>query len=215
MCLFVSEPAVALDHGVADAIIQYFGFVIHPEYAAIGIFFFVGAEGTKVVAEAFGEHRDGAIHEIDTCGTVVCFLIYDPALGYVVRDIGDMYAYLIAIILQRTERYGIIEVLGILRVDGESEYRPKIFSSGKLFFCDLPIQTVGCLFHLLGIDIRQSEFGQNGIHLGIVVSGRSQYGLYLSDGILGLLRPFEYSDYYLIAVFGVAEVVFGDENIIR
>ena len=69
--------------------------LVQLEDAAIGVLVLVGAQRAEVVAQALGEHGDGAVHEVDAGGAAVGLLVDEAALGDVVADIGDMHAHLV------------------------------------------------------------------------------------------------------------------------
>ena len=73
--LFVGIATVALNHGVCQMPILDVCLVVHLEDNAVAQFFLVGAQRTDKVTQTLGQHRDGTIHQIDTGGTCICFLV--------------------------------------------------------------------------------------------------------------------------------------------
>ena len=65
-----------------------------------------------------------------------------------------MNTYLPVTILQSLDTEGIIKVLGILRVDGASEYLAEVLSFFVILFCDFARNLIGSIFYSLWILIR-------------------------------------------------------------
>ena len=57
-----------------------------------------------------GEHWDGAVYEVDGCGTLLGFLVYDAALFHVVGHVGNVYAYFPKSPFQFADGEGVVEV---------------------------------------------------------------------------------------------------------
>ena len=131
--LFVGEAAVRLDDRVADAVILHFGVVVEGEDDRVGELFFIGAERADEVAQAFGKHRDGAVDQIYRGGALHGLLVDGAAFLHVVRHVGDMHAHFPQPRLQRADREGVVEVLGVLGVDGEGGHAAEVFTLGIVF----------------------------------------------------------------------------------
>lgn len=211
---FVGEAAVALDDGVYDTRMLDFPFFRHFEDYGISQFFFVGTEGTDEIAQPFGQHRYGAVHKVNGGGPFLGFLVDDTAFFHVMGDVGNVYAYLPQIVFQSADGQGIVKVLCILGVDGEGGDVPEILASGNLFGGNFIGYLVGGLLYGGRIYIRQAEFGQNGVHLGGVVSGTSQDIDDLPDGVLRLVGPFHDLHDGFVARLSAFQFLFGDEDVI-
>ena len=108
-------------------------------------------------------------------------------------------------VFQFAERQGIVEVLGIGRIDRECRNVAIIQPVGNLFRSAAVGNTFGRLDYLLRILVRQAVFGQDGVHLGIVFSLMAQYVYHSADGVLREGRPTFKIDHYLIAVLCLLE----------
>ncbi len=81
-------------------------------------------EGTDAVGEVLRQHRQHASREVDGRGALHGFLVEARALGHVVADVGDVDAYSQQAVPGRIEPLdaeGVVEVLGVLAVDGERD----------------------------------------------------------------------------------------------
>ena len=66
---------------------------VHLKDGGISELFLIGAQRADEVAEPLGQHRYGAVHEIDARGTFLRFAVYDVAFLHIVRHVGDMHAH--------------------------------------------------------------------------------------------------------------------------
>ena len=117
--LFVGEAAVGLDNRMYNARVLHFSLVRHLEDGRVGQFLFIGAQGTDEVTQPFGQHRDGAVYEINGCGAFLGFFVDDAAFRYVVRHVGNVYAHFPKIVLQFADGQGIVKVLSVFGVYGK------------------------------------------------------------------------------------------------
>ena len=75
--LLISVASATLDHRMFDASIQHLGLLVHLKDDRISKFLLVGTQRTKHIAEVLGQHRNGAIHQIDRSSTLLCLLVND------------------------------------------------------------------------------------------------------------------------------------------
>ena len=121
------------------------------------------------------------------------------------RDIGDVYASLPVPVVELSDRERIIEVLGIGRVDGECHHLAVILALGNLIFCYARVDLLGSLHKVLWVFVWQAVFGEDGMHLGIVLTILSEYVDDLADRVLRELRPAFDQHIDLVAVLCLAE----------
>ena len=197
-----------------NARVLHFSLVRHLEDGRVGQFLFIGAQGTDEVTQPFGQHRDGAVYEVNGCGAFLGFFVDDAAFRYVVRHVGNVYAHFPKIVLQFADGQGIVKVLSVFGVYGKGGYIAEILTFG-IFFCgNFGRYPVCGFFHGCGVNIRQSEFGQDSVHLGGVISGFPQNVDNLTDRILCLVRPFHHFDDGLVACLSTFQFLFGDKDVI-
>ena len=197
-----------------DARVLYFSLVRHFEDGGISQFLFIGTQGADEVAQPFGQHRNGAVYEINGCRPFLRFFIDDAAFRYIMCHVGNVHAHFPQVVLQFADGQGIVKVFGVFGVYGKGGYIAEIFTFGILLRGNFGGNLVRGFFHGCGIDIRQPEFGQDGVHLGGVVSGFSQDVNDLTDGVFSLIRPFHYLDDGFVACFSTFQFLFGDEDVV-
>ena len=103
---------------------------------------------------------------------------------------------------------GIVEILGIARVDGAGEHVAEVFPLPIVLLGDFTGNLLGGLLHRFRIFIGQSVLRQYGVHLHIVVAALAQDVHHLAHRILALavgpLRDAHHSLVVGLAPFGLA-----------
>ncbi len=199
---------------MCDARLSHLALLVHKKDDGVGHLFFVGAKGTDEVAQSFGKHRHGAIDEINRRGTMVGFLVNDASFFHIVAHVSNVYAHFPESVIYLANGERVVKVLCILGVDGESEHVAEVLTLSDSFGGNIGHNLIGSLLHILRIGVRQTIFGQNGVHLGRVFSGTPQNVDYLSDGILGCFRPLDYFHHHLVAILGILQLFFRNKYII-
>ena len=214
LCLFVSKAAVGVDNRMNDAWILDFTFFGNIEDYGESQLFFIRAEGTDEVTQSFGKHRNGAVHQIDGSGAFFCLFVNDSSFFHVMRHIGDVYTYFPQSFFQFADRKCIVEVFGIFRVNSESGNFAEVLTFGNLFGWNFGGNLVCRCLYRLRIDIRQTEFGKNGVHLRSVFTGFAKYINDLSDRIFCLVRPFGHFHNCFVSGFTTFQLFFRDKDVI-
>ncbi len=208
----VGHAAVAADDGLAHPAFEDFGFGVHLHDDAEAELLLVLAQRADIVAEFFGQHGDGAVDEVDA-GAAVVGLAVDGAAGlYIVRHIGDVHAHFDVTVFQLAVGEGVVEVLGVGGVDGEGEHVAEVAAGGHLFFGGFA-DFLGLVFGLFGELQGEVVFGEDGLHLHVVVAGFAQALDHFAHGVVHAFGPVGHLHEHLLAVFGAAEVVDVDEDV--
>ena len=211
--LFVGEAAVGADDGVCQVPVEHFALRVHREDGGIGEFLLVGAERADEVAESLGQHGDGAIHEVDAGGPFLRFAVDDVALFHIVAHVGNVNAHFPQPLAEGADGERVVEVLGVVRVDGEGGHGAEVLPPGYIFGTDVGLQRLCCFLHLLRVDVGQAVLRQDGVHLGVVLPLAAQDVDDLSDGALGVGGPLHNFHHGLVAVLAALEFVLGDEDV--
>ena len=85
-----------------------------------------------------------------------------------------MHAYLVVAVFQFAEAEGIVVVLGVRGVDGEGEGAAEVPAVRAVLVGDSVRDLIGGVFHFLGEAVGKAEFGQDGVHLRLILSGHAQ-----------------------------------------
>ena len=211
--LLIGEAAVALDHRAADSRIDHVGLLIELEHCGEGELLLVGTQGADAVAEALGEHGDGAVHEIDARGAFLGLLVDHRPGAHIMGDVGDMHSDLPIAVGKLADREGVVEILGVARVDGEGGDAAEILALGHLLFCDTLADLLGCFLHIFGIFVREAELGEDGVHLGVVLPFRSEDVEDFAARVHLVVAPAGDAGHGLVAVLAPFELVARDDDV--
>ena len=220
MCLqhllhfLVDESTVAAGYRLCQVPVFHHSLLVHEENDAIGQFVLVGPERADVVAQTFGQHRNGAVHQIDAGASLLGFLVDDAAFGDVVRHVGNVHTHLPQLCADFADGDGIVEVLRVARVYSKGHRVAHVLAPAYFLFWNLVADAVRGILHLLGIGIGQSELGQDGVHLRLVLARLSQHLHHFADGVLGVGRPFLNLHDYLVALLGALHVSAWNQNVV-
>ena len=157
--LFIAQAEIRADDRSFYRIMLHLCFIIQRKYYREGELIFVGPKRTNAITQALWEHRNGAINQIDRRSAVITLLVDNRARTHIVRDVSDMYAYFYRAILIFAVGKGIIEVLRIAGVDGESEHIAHVVATLNLAPADLLRNSFGRFLHNFRIAVRQPVFG--------------------------------------------------------
>ena len=114
-------------------------------------------------------------------------------------DVGNVDTHLPVAVGQLLNREGIVEVLCVLRVDGECDGIAEVATLGNLFGGNIVGNAVGSFGDSLGVAVRQPELGKDSVDFGIVVAGSSQHINHFTHGAIGIVGPIYYAHYCLVA----------------
>ena len=109
---------------------------------------------------------------------------------------------------------GIVKVLGVIGVDGESHHLAAVLAPAYLLRGDTRFYAVSRLLHRLGIGIRQPELGQDSMHLSGVLARLPQDVHDLSHGVLAVAGPLDDFHYRLVARLALLQFPHGNEDIV-
>ena len=213
--LFVRKTAVGENHGPSEPFVEDFRFIVQFEDGREGEFLFVGTERAEVVREFLGQHRHGAVHQIDACGAIDRFGVNRVARTHIVGHVGNMHPHLPIPVGELANGEGVVEVLGIGRVDGEGGHPAHILAAFDFRFRNAGLNFVSGFFELFGEVVGEVELGQDGVHFGVVVPRVPQHVYHLARGIFGRFGPFGDANNHLLPVLGAVQRPQRHKNIRR
>ena len=198
--LGVGEAAVGVDDRAAEPLFEDFEILVEGEDRREAEARLVGAQRAEFVREPLGEHRHGAVHQIDRRAAFHGFVV-DHRMGpHVVGHVGDVHADLPHAVLDFTHRQRVVEVLGVGRVHREGHDLPEVAPFGDLLARHPGVDGFGGLFDLRFEAVGQFVFREDGVHLRVVVSGHAQPLDQLAFGALAPGLPIDDADHDLLAV---------------
>ena len=123
----VGKARVHMDDRLRDLVFDHFSLVADRHQTAHSQAVFSCVEGTDPVGKLSGKHRDHAVSQIDTGPAVQGFLVQRGSFCDILRHIGDMNAQDPVIALS-DQRNGVIDVLGVLSVNGDGGNSAQVFA---------------------------------------------------------------------------------------
>ena len=98
--LGIGEAAVGENNRTTKPLIKHLALLIELKDSREAQLLLIGAERTQLVAQSLGQHRHGAIHQIDRRTTLLCLAVHHRVGTDIVGYIGDMDSHLPDAILQ-------------------------------------------------------------------------------------------------------------------
>ena len=191
------------------------GLVVHLKHGRESQLLLVGPKRTYVVTQLLGQHGDGAVHQIDGSAPVVSLFVDGRSRRHVIRHVGDVHAYLPMAIGQLLERNGIVEVLGVGRVDGDGEDVTEVLPFLDFRLLNLSGYLFSFLFDLLRKFQRIVVRQQDRFHLHVVVAWIAQHPDDFAKGVARVLRPVHQVHHYLLTVAGTVQLALGHKDVDR
>ena len=109
----------------------------------------------------------------------------------------------------------IVEVLGILRIDGAGKDIAEILTAPDFLRGNARINLLGSLLHILRILIRQTVLRQDGVHLDGVVALFSEHVNHLANHVLRLSRrPLDNLHHRLVASLAALQFLLGNKDVV-
>ena len=155
---------------------------------------------------------DGAVDKVDAGAAGVGFAVDGGAGFNIVGYIGDVYAHLHVAVGQRLEREGIVVVLCIFGVDGESGDGAEVLSA-FIIFLGRREDVLGLFLGLWREVEREVVFGEDGLHLHVVVARAAEPFDDASHGVVHALWPVGHLHQGFLAVGGSGQFVERDEDV--
>ena len=118
-----------------------------------------------------------------------------------------------ALLTGGSHRKGVVEVLGVVGVDGEGEHIAEILAPRYFGFADAVADVFGLALHVLGIFVWQVIFGQYGMHLGIVFALVPQHIDHFAHRVALFLGPIDDAHHSLVARPSALEAGYGHEDV--
>ena len=198
-----------------DAVILDVSLIVERKDDAEAQLLLVRAQRTDEVTQPFGQHRYGAVDQIDARGTLRSLFVYRGTLLDIVADIGDMHANLPQLALP-ADAERIVKVLGVLRVNGAGEDVSEVLAALDFLFRDARIYLLCGILDIFRILVRKAILRQDGMHLDVVVALLTQHVDNLSDDVLRLLRrPLRNLDHCLVARLAALQLLLRYQHVVH
>ena len=132
--LLIGEPVAAPDHALVKAALADVPLAVHRRDHRVGEPVLVGLEGDRAVGEVLRQHGDHPVDQVDGGAALECLLVDRASLLHVMAYVRDVNADLEQVVALPLDREGVVEVLGVVRVDREDELLAQIQPPARLGF---------------------------------------------------------------------------------
>ena len=209
----VGKPLLRVDNGRIEFRIHDPAVVSEEELDALGQAIHLGLQRTQFIAERFGEHRDDPVHQVRGIAALAGFGVQRRAGPDIVGHIGDVNPQAPLIGGNPFEADGVVEVLGVIRVDGDDPMFAAVDPTGEIAFLDGVANHMGFLKNGFGKVEGQVVLTKDGQHVDPFGIGRSQNfdDFALGAHLPGLPFPEFHDDF--VADIGPTTDVAGFRNI--
>ena len=124
--LGVGHARVAVDHPVVKLVADDRALLVDLHQAGLHQPIDLRIEAAQAGRELGREHVHGALGKIHRSRAVVAFLVEGAALRHVMGHVGDVHAEPVVAVLEPVQRDRVVEVAGVLAVDGHRHLRAEI-----------------------------------------------------------------------------------------
>ena len=130
------------------------------------------------------------------------------------RHVGDVHSHLPEAVAETAYRQGVVEVLGVVRVDGAREDLPEVLPALEVFVGYLGRNLLGGVLHGLGVLVGQSVLCEDRVHLDVVVALLAEHIDHFAHGVLMLrVGPLLYPDHGFLPRLSPLQLPFGYEDV--
>lgn len=211
--LLVGEaPAGSNDSGIKVGF-EDLASVADEKLGALGETIDVGFERAKLIAEGLGQHGDHAIDQVSGIAAVPGFFIQGGARFHVMGNVGDMDPDFPLAIRSGTNANRVVEILGVIRIDGCNKVTATIRASGKVSWGDFGADGSGFLKGALGKPERKVVMAQDAEHVDTFGIGGAEDFDNFAFGRVMAGDPLTQFDDDLVANVWVAAYVAGWRNV--
>ena len=203
----VAQTVTDIDNRRENLVAEHLAHFVDMHLAGHGQTVLAGIQAADTVRQTLRQHRQYAVDKINACAALSCFLIQHAVFRNIIADIRNINAQQVFVIVNLLYVNRIVQVLGILAVDGYDSALTQVTASGQLTLFNRLRHLARSLQHL----IRE---GQRQI---ILLDYRQNFQSYITDvaqnlgnlalGLAVLLRPFGNFYYYLLTVLRTVKVL--------
>ena len=186
--LEVAEAALRMDHRREMTGLQDSPVLIDKELHALRQTIHVRLERAEIITQCLGQHRNHTIDQIGRVAASTRLLVQRGACFHIVRDVGDVDPEFPVLSGNTFKTDGVVEVLGIIRIDGHDRMAAAIFPSDEFLGMNLASDRAGFVEDSLGEMEREIVLAEHGEHVHALLIGSSEnlHDLAFRVGVPGL-----------------------------
>ena len=173
--LAIAETALRMNHRGISPGLQHAAVLRDEELHALRQAIHVRLERTELVAQCLRQHRDDAVHQVGGVAAPPRLVIERGSRLHIVRYVRNVNPELPVILGNSVEADGVVEVLGIVGIDGDDLMTPAILAPGNFTGAHLAADGARLIQDLLGEMQREVVLAQHGEHVHALFVGRTQH----------------------------------------
>ena len=211
----VREALFGVDDRLADLIILHVALRRDLHNAGVGQLVFLRAQRAHLIRQLLRQHRDRAVDEVDARAALQRFLVDGGIRWDVVAHVRDVDAHLVVPVGELLDVNGVVEVLGVHRIDGEGGLVAQVQPPVDLGLRNGGVDLLRFLLHGLGEIGLYVHAHRQREHAHIRVRARPQHAqdLALRRGFAVVKSVYRDDDF--LAIFGAVEGIFGHKHVLR
>ena len=203
----IAQTMTDIDNRRENLVAEYFAHFVDVHLAGHGQTVLTCIQAADTVRQALRQHRQYAVDKVYTRAALSCFLIQHAVFRNIIADVRNINAQQVFVIVNLLYINRIVQVLGILAVDGYDSALTQITASCQLALFNRLRHLARSLQHLLREGQRQVillDYRQN---LQAYITDIAQNLGNLALGLTMLLRPFGNFYYYLLPILRTVKVL--------
>ena len=203
----VAQTVTYIDNRRENLVAEHLAHFVDMHLAGHGQTVLTGIQAADTVRQTLRQHRQYAVDKINACAALSCFLIQHAVFGNIIADVRNINAQQVFIIVNLLYVNSIVQVLGILAVDGYDSTLTQVTASGQLALFNRLRHLARSLQHLVRKSQWQIILLDNRQNLQSYITDVAQNLGNLALGLAVLLRPFGNFYYYLLTVLRTVKVL--------
>ncbi len=203
----VAQAVTYIDNRRENLVAEHLAHFVDMHLAGHGQTVLTGIQAADTVRQTLRQHRQYAVDKINACAALSCFLIQHAVFGNIIADVRNINAQQVFVIVNLLYINSIIQVLGILAVDGYDSTLTQVTAACQLALFNRLRHLARSLQHLIRECQRQIillDYRQN---LQSYVADVAQNLGNLALGLAVLLRPFGNFYYDLLTILRTIKVL--------
>ena len=203
----VAQTVTDIDNRRENLVAEHLAHFVDMHLAGHGQTVLACIQAADTVRQTLRQHRQYAVDKINACAALSCFLIQHAVFGNIIADIRNINAQQVFVIVNLLYINRIVQVLGILAVDGYDSALTQVTTACQFALFNRLRHLARSLQHLVREGQRQIILLDNRQNFQANITDVAQNLANLALGLAVLLRPFGNFYYYLLTILGTVKML--------
>ena len=203
----VAQTVTDIDNRRENLVAEHLAHFVDMHLAGHGQTVLTGIQAADTVRQTLRQHRQYAVDKVYTRAALSCFLIQHAVFGNIIADIRNINAQQVFVIVNLLYVNSIVQILGVLAVDGYDSALTQITAACQLALFNRLRHLARSLQHLIRKSQRQIILLNNRQNLQAYIADIAQNLGNLAFRLAVLLRPFGNFYYYLLTILGTVKML--------